>query len=82
MNIVCRRFHLSGILAELGYFLLLKRNFSHNSATKASNISIYFEILKSFLKSQSFQEIRASSTVSSDTNRADKVILNVVGVAM
>ena len=44
------------------------------------NVSIYF--VKSFLKYYSFQETRASSTVYSETNRADKIILNIFGVAI
>ena len=80
MNIVYRRFHLSGILTKLGHFLLLKRKFYNDLATKPSNASIYF--VKSFLKSHSFQEARASSTVSSEANSADKIILNIFGVAM
>ena len=45
-NIVYRRFHLSGILTKLGHFLLLKRKFSYDPATKPSKVSIYF--VKSF----------------------------------
>ena len=46
MNIVYRKVHLSGFLSKLGHFLLLKRKFSCNPATKPS--SIYF--VKHFLK--------------------------------
>ena len=45
-----------------------------------SNISTIF--VKSFLKRHSFQETRATSTGFSETNRADKIILNIFGVAM
>ena len=44
------------------------------------NVSIYF--VKSFLKYYGFQERRASSTVYSERNRADKIILNIFGVAI
>ena len=47
MNIVYRRVHLNDILNKLSHFLLLKRKFSYNPATKFS--SIYF--VKRFLKS-------------------------------
>ena len=67
------RFSNFGILTKLGHFLLLNRTFSYNPTIKPFNISIY--IVKSFLKSNSFKEIRASSTVSSETNRADKIIV-------
>ena len=80
MNIVCRRFHLSGILTKPGHFLLLKRKFSYDPAIKLLNVSIYF--VKRFLTSYSFQETRASSTVSSEINRAHTIILNISGVAM
>ena len=41
-------------------------------------------LVKMFLKSLSFQETRASSTVFSETetNIPDKIILNIFGVAM
>ena len=80
MNIVYRRFHLSDILTKLGHFLLLKNFFPYDLGTKPSSVSIYF--VKSFLKSHSFQETSASNTVSSEANRADKIILNTFGVAM
>ena len=35
-----------------------------------------------FLSSHSFQETRANITVSTEKNMADKIILNVFGVAM
>ena len=80
MNIVYRRFHLSGILTKLDYFLVLKTKFSNDLAMKLLNVSIYF--LKNILKSHSFQKARSSSTVSSETNRANKIILNIFGAAM
>ena len=80
MNIVYSRFHLSGILTKLVHFLLLKKKNSYNPSIKSQGISIYF--VKSFLKSHSLHETRASSTASSETNRADKMILNIFGVAM
>ena len=80
MNIVYGRVHLSGILSKLGHFLILKRKFSYDPVTKTSHVSIYF--VKSFLKSHSFQEIKASNTISCEANRGDKVILNTFGVAM
>ena len=67
-------------LTKLGHFILLKRKFSHDPATKPLNGSIYF--LKNILKFHNFQETRASSTVASETNRANKIILNIFGVAM
>ena len=70
MNIVYRRVHLSRILTKLAHFLLLKRKFSYDPVTKSSTVD------KSFLKFHSFQEARASSTISSETNKADKIILN------
>ena len=78
MKIVYRRVHLSGILSKLGHFLLLEWKFSYDLATKPS--SIYF--VKRFLKSWSFQEINAASTTSCETNRGDKIILNIFGVVM
>ena len=78
MDLVYRRLHLSGILSKLGHFLLLKRKFSYHLATKPS--SIYF--VKRFLKSKSFQEIKASSTISCKTNRGDKIILKAFEVGM
>ena len=78
MNIVYRRVHLSGILSKLGHFLLLKRKFSYDPVTIHS--SIYF--VKRFLKSESFQGLKASSTTSCETNRGDNIILNIFGVAM
>ena len=80
MNIVYRRVHLSCILNKLGHFLSLKGKLSSDPETKPSNVRIDF--VKSFLKSHSFQETRASSTVSCETNRADKIILNIFGAAM
>ena len=62
------------------HFLLFKRKFSNNHATKPSYVSIY--CIKRVLKSHSFQEKRASKAVSSKTNRADKIILNISGVAL
>ena len=44
------------------------------------NISIYF--VKGFLKSHIFQGRKASSTVSSETNRAEKIIPNIFIIAM
>ena len=79
MNVVYRRFYLSTILTIFGHFLLFKK-VSYDPVTKPSNVSIYFA--KSFLKFRIFQETRASSIVSSETNRADKIILNVFGIAM
>ena len=79
MNVVHRRSHLSDI-TKLGHFLLFKRKLSYDSMKRPSNVSIRF--VKSFLKSYSFQETRASSTASSETNRTDKIILNIFGVAM
>ena len=78
MNIVYPRVHLSGILSKLGHFLLLKRKFSYDPVTIHS--SIYF--VKRFLKSESFQRLKASSTTSCETNRGDNIILNIFGVAM
>ena len=78
MNIVYPRVHLSGILSKLGHFLLLKRKFSYDPVTIHS--SIYF--VKRFLKSESFQGLKASSTTSCETNRGDNIILNIFGVAM
>ena len=40
MNIVYGRVHLSGILSKLRHFLLLKRKFSYDPATKPSNVSL------------------------------------------
>ena len=80
MNIVYRRVHVSCILNKLGHFLFLKEKLSSDPETKPSNVRINF--VKSFLKSHSFQETRASSTVSCETNRADKIILNIFGAAM
>ena len=80
MSIVYGRVHLSGILNKLGHFLLLKRKFSYDPATKPSNVSIYFA--KSFLKSHSFQEIKASNKISCETNREGKVILTIFGFAL
>ena len=79
MNVVYRRFYLSTILTIFGHFLLFKR-ISYDPVTKPSNVSIYF--VKSFLKFRIFQETRASSRDSSETNRADKIILNAFGVAV
>ena len=76
MNVVYCKVHLSGTLSKPGHFLLLKRKFSYDPATKPSNIRIYF--VKSFSKSHSLQETKASSTVSSETNRGDKIIVGVV----
>ena len=80
MNIAYRSFHLSSILTKLDHFMLLKKNILMISVTKPSIFSIYF--VKSFLKSHSFQETRASSTISSETNRADKIILIMFCVAV
>ena len=81
MNIIYRTIHLSGILNKLGHFLLLKRiNFLMIPRQNPSNISTIF--VKSFLKRHSFRETRATSTGFSETNRADKIILNIFGVAM
>ena len=44
--------------------------------------SIMDLLVKIFLISLSFQETNASSTVYSETNMADKIVLNVFGVAM
>ena len=44
------------------------------------NISTYF--VKGFLKSHIFQGRKASSTVSSETNRAEKIIPNIFIIAM
>ena len=78
--IVYHIIHLRDILSKLGLFILLKRKFSYDPATKPSNFSIYF--VKSFLKSHSFWETKASSTVSFETNRGKKIILYILGVAM
>ena len=68
-------------LRWLLFCLFLKRKFPYDSATKASNFSIYFA--KSALKSHSIQEKRTSSTVSSEINRADKItLLDICIVAM
>ena len=80
MKIVYGRVHLSGILNKLGHLLLLKRKFSYDTATKPSNVSIYFA--KSFLKSHNFQVIKASNIISCETNREGKVILTIFGVAL
>ena len=78
MNIVCHRFHLSDILTKLGHFL--KGKFSNDPTTKPTEISMYS--VKSFLKSHSFQKKRrAYCTVSSGTNSADRIIINIFGVA-
>ena len=77
-NIVYRKVHLSGFLSKLGHFLLLKRKFSYNPATKPS--SVYF--VKRLLKSWSSQEIKASSTNSCDSNEGDKIILKIFGIAI
>ena len=81
MNTVYRRVHLSGILNKLDHFLLLKRKFfmipPQNHRTLSKSI-----LSKSFLNSHGFQVTRASSTISYKTNRADKIILNIFGVAM
>ena len=61
------------------FFVAEKKIFSW-SRKKTLDVSIYF--VKSFLNYQSFQETRASSTVSSETNRAVKIILNMSGVGM
>ena len=79
MNTVYRWFYQSGILTKHGYFLLLKRKFSYDPATKPSNVSIF---VKPFLKFRSFQETRANSKVSSETKRADRIILNIFGVTI
>ena len=71
------RVDLSGFLSKLGHFLLLKRKSCFDSATKLSNVSIYF--VKSFLKSH---ETKACSTISCEINKGDKIILNIFGVAM
>ena len=76
MNIVYRIVHLNGILNKLGHFLLLKRKFPYDLVTKPLNVSIYF--VKSFLKSHSFQETRETSTIFCETNRADKIIPNML----
>ena len=76
MNIVYRRVYLSRILTKFAHFLLLKRKFSYDPVTKSSTVD------KSFLKFHSFQEARASSTISSETNKADKIILNIFGITM
>ena len=78
MNTVNGRFHQSDILTKLGHFLLLKRKLFYSPVTKHLNVSIYF--LKNILKSHSFQETKASITVSSETNRANKINLNIFGV--
>ena len=70
----------SGILTKLGQFQLFKRKLSYDPATKPSDVSN--SSVKIFLKSDSFQETRASSTVSSETDMADKIILSSFGVAM
>ena len=59
MIIVYRRFYLSGIFTKLGHFLLFKRKFSYDPATKPSKDRIYF--VKSFLNSKNFQETRAAA---------------------
>ena len=80
MNIAYCRFHLRGILTKLGHFQLIKRKFTFNPAKNPSIVSIYF--IKRFVKSHSFQETKASGTVSSEANRADKIILNICGIAV
>ena len=47
---------------------------------KPSNDGIY--LVKSFLKSYNFQETKPNSTISCDTNKGDKTISNIFGVAM
>ena len=79
MNVVYRRFYLSSILTIFGHSLSFKK-ISYDPVTKPSNVIIYF--VKSFLKFRIFQETRASSRDSSETNRVDKIILNIFGVAM
>ena len=59
---------------RLGLKIKVKRNFPYDPRTKPSNVSIYF--FKNALNSQSFEETRASSTVSSE------IILNIFGVAV
>ena len=78
MSIVYHEVHLSAILSKLDHFLLLNRKLSYDPATKPSRI--YF--VKRFLKYQSFQEIKASSTTSCKTNSGDKIILKIFDVAM
>ena len=80
MNIVDCRIDLSGILNKLGRSLLLKRILFYDPSTKPSNVNIFF--VKSFLKSNSFQEPRANSSISCEINRANKIILNMFGVAI
>ena len=65
--IVYRRVHLSCILRKLGHFLLRKRKISYDPAAKP--LSNYFA--KRFLFCQA----------SCDTNRGDKIILNIFDVA-
>ena len=80
MDIAYRSFHVSNILTKLCHILLLQRKLPYDHATKPLNVSIFF--VKGFLKSHSFQETRVSSTVSTVRNRADKIILNIFGVAI
>ena len=67
---------LAGFILSWSNSITLKEHFLMNP----SHVNIYF--VKSFLKSHSFQEARASWTNSCETNRADKIVLNIFGVAM
>lgn len=74
-NTVYRRFQLHDAFTKFGHFLFL---FSFiDPITKLSNVSIY--IVKNFLKSHKFQETAANSKIYCQTNRADKLLLNVFG---
>ena len=80
--IVYRRFHLSRVFTKLGNFLflfsvLLKGNDLTKKLSKVNSYSV-----KTFPTSHNFQETRASSTSSCQTNRAGKLILSIFGVAM
>ena len=79
MNFVYRNLLPSDILNTLGHFLLLERKFSYDSGTKP--FSIYL-ILSNVFWNLSFQETKASSTTSCNTDRGDNAILNIFGVAM
>ena len=76
------KFHLRDILtisAKLGHFLLVKRKFSDDPTTNSLTLHLFCQ---KFLKSHNFQGRRVNSTVSSGTNREDKIIINLYSVSM
>ena len=72
-SVYCRS-QQNGVFIKLGHFLFLIS--FNNPSNKPSNVSI--NIVENFLKSHGFQETAASSKTSCHTNRADKLILNIL----